>query len=503
MVISTPKPVVLNSTGAERHLIFVSNRGPIEHYFEAGEIRGREAGGGVAVALSAAADDRHITWIAGACSDADRAVSRSFERLRFGSHGALRLVPIPEEAAQPYYNSFCNPILWFIQHGLADELASRDLETEVRESWLSGYLPVNRLFADAVIAEIDRFGQRARIMLHDYHLYVASHLIRRARPQAALQQFIHIPWPQPSAWGALPGWLVREICRGLLANDSVAFQTEESAANFVATCEAFIPLELDLPRPSALTYEGRSVHVWSNPISVDPLELASLSASPDVARSRSTLSKLAGEQTIVRVDRLDPSKNILRGFQAYELLLKKRPDLRERVRFLAFLVPSRTGIPEYEGYARDVFSLIDSINHRFGTVDWTPITVFYEQNRSQAIAGLGLYDVLLVNSVADGMNLVSKEGPLVNEKEGVLCLSANAGSFEQLRHGVIAVDPLDVGKTAEALETALELSPEVRSTMAAMTRSAMESHQLTDWLRHLLHDLELAAWKEEKQLVNV
>jgi trehalose 6-phosphate synthase len=380
---------------------------------------------------------------------------------------------------------------------MADELAACDLEEKARESWLSGYLPVNRLFANAVIAEIDRFGQQARVMLHDYHLYVAPRLIRRERPHAHLQQFIHIPWPHPSAWSALPAWLVREICRGLVANDSVVFQTEESASNFIATCEAYIPQKLDSGHSSAkLTYAGHSFHVWSNPISVDSVELDSLRASPEVARSRSAISQLAGQQTIVRVDRLDPSKNVLRGFQAYELLLSKRPDLHRRVKFLAFLVPSRRGIREYDNYVRGVFSLIDSINARYGSGEWTPITVFHEQNRPQAIAGLGLYDVLLVNSVADGMNLVSKEGPLVNERDGVLCLSTSAGSYEQLRHGVIAVNALDVQETAQALETALDLRPEVRSTMAAMTRSAIESHQLTDWLRHLMQDLELEAWRK-------
>jgi trehalose 6-phosphate synthase len=201
-------------------------------------------------------------------------------------------------------------------------------------------------------------------------------------------------------------------------------------------------------------------------------------------------------QTIVRVDRLDPAKNVLRGFQAFELLLERRPDLHTRVRFLAFLVPSRSGIPEYDSYVRDVFGAVESINARFGRPDWTPITVFHEQNRGQALAGLGLYDVLLVNSIADGMNLVSKEGPLLNERDGVLCLSTAAGSYEQLQRGVIPVDPFDASQTAQALEAALELDPEVRKTMALMMRSAIESHQLTDWLRHLIQDLDFAAWRK-------
>jgi trehalose 6-phosphate synthase len=455
------------------------------------------AGGGVAVALTAAADGRDLSWIAGACTDADRAVARSVGRLRFGSRGMLRLAPIPESVAKPYYNLFCNPVIWFVQHGLAGELQLPDLERDLRESWLTGYLPANRLFADLVIEEIDRFGQRARVMLHDYHLYMAPRLIRRARPHANLEQFVHIPWPRPADWAALPAWLVYELCRGLLANDSVVFQTEDSALNFLSTCQAYLGREVGSGGTNTrLSYDGRSVHVWSNPISVDPAELAGLRASSEVEQSRSALTNLVGEQTIVRVDRIDPSKNVLRGFEAYELLLRDRPDLRGRLKFLAFLVPSRRGIPEYDDYADNVFRLVDSINRRYGRHDWTPITVFHEHNRPQAIAGLSLYDVLLVNSVADGMNLVSKEGPLVNERDGVLCLSAGAGSYEQLRHGVIPVDPLDVPRTAMALETALELTPEVRRSMAATTRAAIENHQLSDWLRHLIQDIELAAWSK-------
>ena len=505
MVATAPNRDGRAASDDERPLVLVSNRGPIEHYFdEAGEIKTRKAGGGVAVALAAATRTRRVSWIAGACSAADRSIAQSFKTLPWGSDGSLRLVSVPEVAARPYYNSFCNPILWFIQHSLGRELRSRGLDREVRESWLNGYVPVNRLFADAVISEIDRYGTRARVMLHDYHLYLAPHLIRRARPAALLQQFIHIPWPEPSLWSALPDWVVREICRGLLANDSLAFQTDASANNFVATCQAYLAGDLRTAEThTRMTYEGRNIHVWSNPISIDLAELDALSESREVEQSRPAIAALASEKTIVRVDRLDPSKNVLRGFEAFDLLLRRRLDLQEHVKFLAFLVPSREGIPEYDRYAERVFALVDSINRRFGTPKWSPITVFHEQNRPQAMAGLALYDVLLVNSVADGMNLVSKEGPMVNERDGVVCLSRTAGSYEQLRNSVVTVDPLDVQKTSRALEMALELPPQVRKTMAAMNRSAIESHQLTDWLRHLLQDIELTAWRGERQLVSV
>jgi trehalose 6-phosphate synthase len=242
-------------------------------------------------------------------------------------------------------------------------------------------------------------------------------------------------------------------------------------------------------------HHGRVTHIWASPVSIDTGDLAALAGSPEVAEYRPLVQAVAGEKTIVRVDRLDPSKNVLRGFQAFDLLLMRRPDLIGRVKFLAFLVPSRTGIAEYDDYARSVFGLIDRINARYGTATWKPIEVFYEQNRAQALAGLEIYDVLLVNPVADGMNLVSKEGPVLNLRNGVVCLSKTTGSYGQLAPSVLAFDPLDVRETASALEKALETAPEARQEMAEKTRIAINHHQLSDWLRHLLQDIELAAWK--------
>jgi len=296
-------------------------------------------------------------------------------------------------------------------------------------------------------------------------------------------------------WLALPRWLVREICQGLLANDSIAFQTEDSVGNFLATCRTYLGDEASvIAQRGEVEYRGHHTSVWSNPISVDLDELASLRSSPALRTAKAALANVAGTQTIVRVDRLDPSKNILRGFQAYDLLLERRPKLRGRVSFLAFLVPSRAGIPEYDDYTRRVFETVDNVNRKYGTANWTPITVFYEQNRPQALAGLCLYDVLLVNSIADGMNLVSKEGPVLNEKNGALVLSVTAGAYQELRGGAIGVDPLDVPATARALEDALQLPPGDRRARADLLRTGIERHQLSDWLRHQLKDLAITEY---------
>jgi len=490
MVTSTITQVPdLREDRASKRLILVSNRGPVEHYLDhLGQITRRPAAGGVAVALASVARMQPVTWLAGACSVPDRVAASSGQRLPLGNDSEVKLVDLPDETHEAFYHRFCNPLLWFVQHSLANELDGSTVQNDATESWRTGYFPVNRLFAESAVEEIDRIGGRGRVMLHDYHLYLAPRLIRRLRPHAVLQQFVHVPWPRPRAWLALLDALVRQICDGLLANDSVSFQTEDCAENFVGTCRAYLGEGVSVGSRGDVAYLERSTSVWSNPISVDSTELQEIMASQQVRRYKQALDSSTA-RTIVRVDRLDPSKNIVRGFEAYELLLDRRPDLLGSVRFLAFLVPSRNGIAEYDSYEREAFELVERINSRYGRSDWQPITVFHEHNREQALAALGSYDVLLVNSVADGMNLVSKEGPMVNENDGVLVLSCNAGSFQQLREAVLVVDPLDIPGTAGALEAGLSMRSEERRRRSCMLRSAISSHQLADWLRALLKDL--------------
>lgn len=477
-----------------KHLIMASNRGPVVHAFdEKGRIRRRDAAGGVATALGNVAKSQPVTWIASAGSEADRAVAILGQPVKIGPDSNLKLLDLPESAFNAFYESFCNPILWFVQHSLGDMLSSRDLAQEACDSWHDGYLPVNQAFADSIIEEISGDGSDAQVMLHDYHLYLAPRIIRAARPMAALQHFVHIPWPGPASWRYLPESIVRRICAGLLGNDSVVFQTEASVENFLATCRAYLgERAVVLERQGSVEYLGQTTFVWSNPISVDPSELSSLRASPAFEQYRQALSAPEGVQTIVRVDRMDPSKNIADGFEAYDLLLRRHPELQGRVRFLAFLIPSRDGIREYCDYQQRVMELTDSINRRYGTEEWQPVTVFYENNRTQALAALTQYDVLLVNSVADGMNLVSKEGPLLNERDGVLALSETAGSWEELHHGALRVNPYDIVDTADALHQALMMDRTEREMRAFGIREAIHSHLCSDWWKQQVKDLSIS-----------
>lgn len=479
---------------AARKLIMVSNRGPVEHYFDdSGRIRRREAAGGVATALGSVARQQPVTWIASAGSDADKAVGILDQRVQLGRESELRLLNLPEKAFHAHYSVFCNPILWFVQHSIGDQLQSRDLASDALDAWRDGYQPINEAFAAAVISELAGDGSDTQVMLHDYHLYTAARMIRAARPRAALQHFIHIPWPGPAAWRLLPDSIVRRLCAGLLANDSIVFQTEASVAAFLATCRAYLPDAKVLERQGEIDYLGQTTFVWSNPVSLDSRELETLRATPALEQYRRVFEAPDGVKTIVRVDRLDPSKNVADGYEAFDLLLQRTPKLRGKVRFLSFLVPSRDSIPEYVSYRKRCFDLVDAVNRKYGTPDWTPIQVFHEHNRLQALAALTLYDVLLVNSIADGLNLVSKEGPLLNERNGVLALSTTAGSYEELMCGALPINPFDIVDTADTLERALNMCEKDRATRQTALRDAINSHQTSDWLKQQLRDLDISA----------
>jgi trehalose 6-phosphate synthase len=412
----------------------------------------------------------------------------------------VRFVVPDARAYDLHYNLFSNPILWFLHHSMLADLHRPNLWNQMERAWENGYVPVNRDFADAVIAQLRRPGSAGVALLQDYHLYLAGRYIRDAAPDAVLQHFVHVPWPEVDGWADMPQHITEAVCDGLLANDVVRFQTDTSAGNFLLTCYNYLRgAFIDFDK-MVVSYRGRRARVRSGGISVDPARLQRMVESPEAQEYVRRLEPLAGERTIVRVDRLDPSKNVLGGFRAFELLLARHAELLGRVKLLAFLVPSRTGIAEYRRYADRVFRLIDRINARFGSGSWRPIEVFYENNMHQALAGMSLYDVLMVNPLADGMNLVAKEGPVVNRRDGVLVLSNRAGAFQELAEGALSVMPRDVEGTAWALWRALEMPLAERRVRAEILRAAVARRDLLTWMSEQLDELHAVSADGRREL---
>ena len=478
---------------AHRRLIIASNRGPIEYHLEAdGSLTASRGSGGMVTALLAAARFVPAIWVASAMTDGDR---RAAQQAKGGllkvpdNEIYVRFVTVPQSVYQRHYYVFCNPLLWFVQHFMWNTPRTPNIGRAVYEAWENGYIPVNEAISHAVIEQAKLHPEPPYVLLQDYHLYLAPAMVRREVPGATILHFTHIPWPSPRYWGVLPEFMRRTIHEHMCASDIVGLQTEADVRNFLHSCEAMLE-DVDIDYGKRLVnYRGRTTHVCHYPISIDAAGLLEFARSPEVEEYKRRLQPLLGRQTIVRVDRSEPSKNIIRGLRAWELLLERYPDFRGRVNFLQFLVPSRSELGVYQTYTDEIFELVESINDHFGDVEWQPIHVFYENNYAQAIAGMYVYDVLLVNPVIDGMNLVSKEGPLVNKGDGVLILSEQAGSSEQLSEYTLNIAPTDLEGTVRALHQALTMPLDERRRRAAALKRLVQEEDITYWLERQFRDL--------------
>ena len=481
-----------------QRLIIATNRGPVEYFVSQNqELKHRRGAGGMVTALIDAGNSMEVTWVAMAMTEGDRIALKEAQKhndgllqspLR-GQKMQLRYVAVSKAAYRKHYESISNQVLWFLQHYLYNPSEDLAITRRIQDAWTNGYCVANHAIADAVCAEIEREDSSAVVMLHDYHLYLVPGMIRKQHPEVTIQQFIHIPWPDVRCWHFLPSNITQEIYSGLVGNDIIGFQTERDARNFLEGARtlldgAFVDFEEE-----AIWWQGRRIQVRAYPISISVTGERRVVNSVAGKRATEKMAPLLSKKTIMRVDRIDPTKNILRGFQAYAQMLEEHPELQGEVNFLAFLVPSRQALPIYQRYNSDVLKIIDEINQKYGTEDWKPIAAFCDNDRTRALSAMQYYDVLLVNPIIDGMNLVAKEGPIVNKNNGVLVLSRTAGAFQQLEKAAIPTSPTDVAETAHALYTALTLPEEERALKARLARQCVEHEDLNMWLTRQIRDL--------------
>jgi trehalose 6-phosphate synthase len=402
----------------------------------------------------------------------------------------LRYVAIPKTAYRKYYEQISNRLLWFLQHYMYDPREDSINNEKIQDAWKNGYYTANQAIADAINVEIERQDSIPVVMLHDYHLYLAPAMIRQRHPTIAMQQFIHIPWPDVRCWHFLPSNIAQAIYTGLVGNDIIGFQTERDARNFLEGARTLLDGAVVDFEEGAVWWQGHRTQARAYPISISVTEERRIVQSKSGKRAAEKILPLLGEKTIMRVDRIEPTKNILKGFQAYAKMLDEHPELLGKVKFIAFLVPSRQSLPEYKRYNADALKIIDEINSKYGTADWEPVHAFTRDNdRTRALAAMSFYDVLLVNPIIDGMNLVAKEGPVVNECNGVLVLSRTAGAFQQLGKAAIPTSPTDVAETAEALYKALMLPADERHIKATLARQIVERNDLNVWLSRQINDI--------------
>jgi trehalose 6-phosphate synthase len=465
-----------------RKLIVVSNRGPVSYGRAADGTRtARRGGGGLVTALRSLVQYHDVTWLASAITEEDRAVADDTfaETAADGSPYTLRLVAHDRQAYDWYYNVVANPMLWFVQHSLWELPYAPKIDAAFDRAWAEGYVAVNASFAAAVDAELERTPDAA-VFFQDYHLYLAPRMVRERKPDAALMHFVHIPWPQPDYWSVFPKEARCAIHDGLIANDVIGFQTERWRRNFIYSVRELLGEDVTAKTVTA-------------PISVDAAEFVGLAQSEAVLRAEQEILADRPEKLIVRVDRTDPSKNIVRGFRAFELYLDAHPEMHRRVGMLALLDPSRQEIPEYAEYLGAIQREARRVSDRFQQSGWRPIDLEIADDFAKSVAAYKQFDVLLVNAIFDGMNLVAKEAPLVNERDGVVVLSENAGAHAELGEWALTVNPFDVEGQAEAIENALAMDADERRGRLDAIRAHVREHDLNRWTDTLLAALDRVA----------
>lgn len=453
---------------AQPDLVIVSNRGPLSFtYSDDGGLVPRRGGGGLVSSLGPAVVDSGATWIAGAISPADREAARSNRPVEAEGF-RLRSLIIDEGDYRRFYDVVANSTLWFLHHNLWDLSRRPRFDRRWREAWES-YRAVNLAFAEAVVEEA---AEGATVLVHDYHLTLLGRVLAKERPDLKTAHFHHTPFCDPAALRVLPDDIAAELLDGLAGHRSCGFHSARWAANFVA-CAASVGVE----PPDTFVAPAAS--------DVDEIETAR--RSPACAAELASLDQAAGDRAvIVRVDRIELSKNIARGFEAFDDLLRTRPEWRERVVFAAYTYPSRESLPDYMAYRQEIETLVARINHRWQTPGWTPIILDTSDDYPRSVAALRRYDVLLVNPMRDGLNLVAKEGAILNERDGVLVLSPEAGVWDELGPAALRTHPFDVAGTADALHEALSMGAPARAEMAAALRRAATRRSPADWLNDQL-----------------
>ncbi len=483
---------------ADRPLLIASNRGPVSFARGAGgTLSAKRGGGGMVSGLSAAADEIPMTWVCAALSDADRqAASRAKGGLldpgELGGGASVRMLDIPPAVFNSAYNDVANSTLWFVHHMLYDTPNRPSFGPAFASQW-EAFRQYNEMFADALAEEAMAAGTAAaRAAIQDYHLCLAPRLLAERAPGLAIAHFSHTPWAPPDYYRLLPDEVGREVLVGMLGADHAGFLCERWAGSFMDCCEVLLGAKVDRDRRQ-VSYAGHVTTIGVHPLGVDATQLRARAAEPDVlARITALADATAGRKLIVRVDRTELSKNISRGLEAYRELLRAHPEWHGKVVHLAFAYPSRHDLPEYQQYTAGVRRLADEIEAEFAVPGWQPLQLEVYDDYARSLAACRLADVLLVNPIRDGMNLVAKEGPILSGRNCALVLSTEAGAAAELGSHALMINPFDVMQTMQALHLALTMSEAERARRCSALAAAASALPPGRWLAEQLRALDRA-----------
>jgi trehalose 6-phosphate synthase len=488
----------------KKRVLVASNRGPVSYEFGPdGVLTGRRGGGGlvagVAEGLAALTPEAEVSWICAALSDADRAAAhrRAADREEPGDV-PVRMLDIPPETFNRAYNNVANSVLWFVQHLLFDTPNQPRFGREFRRDW-AAYLAYNEAFADAMAdeaAEGSASSAGIRALIQDYHLSLAPRLLRNklgdAYADVGIAHFSHTPWAPAEYYRTLPVEVGEAVLDGMLGADHVGFHARRWAAAFLDCCEAILGARVTRADPVAqVVHRGHVTEVAVHPLGVDASALRTRARAGDVRAHVAALGQVAGgRKLIVRVDRTELSKNIVRGLAAYRELLATHPEWHGRVVHLAFAYPSRSAVPEYRAYTEQVRQIAAEITAEFRTPDWNPLILDVRDDYPRSLAACALADVLLVNPIRDGMNLVAQEGPVLSERGCALVLSREAGAAATLAGDALLVNPYDISETAAALHRALAMPDAERRQRSAALAATAATSPPARWLGDQLASLD-------------
>ncbi|MGW2253807.1 alpha,alpha-trehalose-phosphate synthase (UDP-forming) [Kitasatospora sp. NPDC001660] len=472
-------------------VLVASNRGPVSFSTaDDGTLTLKRGGGGLVSGLSAI-DDPHAVWVCAALGDADRraAAAAPNGRLDLADHDvggqAVRMLDIDPETFAHAYNGVANSTLWFVHHLLYATPTAPAFDAGFRSEW-TAYGAYNTAFAEALAAEA---APNAAVLVQDYHLSLTPALLRKTRPDLRIGHFSHTPWAPPEYFRLLPDDVAGSVLAGILGADRAGFLTERWARAFAACCEDVLGATVDHDALT-VTHAGRTTHLGVHALGADADFLRERAHRPDVDERLAALREAVGDRrTIVRVDRTELSKNIVRGLQAYRHLLRAHPQWHDRVVHIAFAYPSRTDLAEYRDYTARVQQLADAINTEFATPAWRPLILHVDDDFPRSLAAYRLADVALVNPIRDGMNLVAKEVPVVSDHGCALVLSREAGAHAELADDAITINPFDVIETADALHTGLVMSAEERADRTKRLAAAATALPPQQWFLDQLNAL--------------
>ena len=484
-------------------VLVASNRGPISFTLdEDGQLSARRGGGGMVSGLLTVASQADLLWVCAALSHADRAAARDAPGGILDTGGpaaaggsAVHMLDIPADTFARAYNGVANSTLWFVHHMLYDLPNQPGFGSSFWMDW-TAFQDYNRAFATALATAADDgsadagAAAPARALVQDYHLCLVPRMLAELRPGLPIAHFSHTPWAPPDYFRVLPDAVAREVLQGILGADHAGFLCQRWADAFTDCCAAILGADVDRDR-RRVTYQGHVTSIGVHPLGVDADELRDRAAQDDVATRLADLAEVGGDRKlIVRIDRTELSKNIVRGLAAYRELLVTYPQWRGRVMHVAFAYPSRTDLPEYREYAAAVQRLAAEIDEEFATSDWAPVLVRADDDYARSLAAYRAADVLLVNPIRDGMNLVAKEGPILSDRGCALVLSREAGAAAELGDAALLINPFDVTATAAALHEALSMPDSERASRCARLAAAGSAVPPTRWFADQLAALD-------------